>query len=119
MNKESRSDVLLVFPPCSDAQVLQPYLSLPILARHLKDHGFSVRQADLDLEFFEWVMVPETLRKHREHWERQLKGASNKDSSTIGQLAQMYMQSLFMEENESWLRRKRSHACRMNRLLMD
>ncbi|MER5432464.1 radical SAM protein [Streptomyces sp. NPDC002588] len=53
-------DLLLVFPPLSEA-TLFPYLSLPYLAGHVRRAGYSAGQADLNLELVHRLLDRPTL----------------------------------------------------------
>ncbi|MCF6156367.1 MAG: B12-binding domain-containing radical SAM protein [Candidatus Brocadia sp.] len=47
-------DVVLIFPP--QWTPMQPYLSIPALTAYLQNHGISVNQCDLNLDFYEKLL---------------------------------------------------------------
>ena len=52
---------LLIFPP--GWMQFGPYLSLPLLKGYLKQKGIKIEIMDLNIEFYDWVLSPETLRE--------------------------------------------------------
>jgi hypothetical protein len=54
-----RGGLLLLLPP--PLECFQPYPSLPVLAGYLRERGFRVHQADLNLGFYLWLLREDRL----------------------------------------------------------
>lgn len=57
-----RSRLLLVFPPLTEARLF-PYLSLPMIAAHLRANGKSVHVADLNIDLAHSLFTKSNLRR--------------------------------------------------------
>ncbi|MAF95650.1 MAG: hypothetical protein CMM60_07850 [Rhodospirillaceae bacterium] len=67
--------IQLLFPP--HWRPTQPYLSLPVLASHLRKNGFDVALRDINVEFFDTILSPEYLQASLESVRENLSALSS------------------------------------------
>ena len=88
-------DVMLVFPP--QWSPMQPYLSLPSLTAYLLQHGISVSQHDLNLDFYENFYSAEHLHRISAELVDFFRYLDSK--STLTSAEQTYYYSLFLVQD--------------------
>ncbi len=63
MNAQSEKDLLIIFPPVTEARLF-PYLSLPMLTAYLRKLSFRVEQVDLNLALCHQLLKEDYLREY-------------------------------------------------------
>lgn len=80
MNPADDTDILLLFPPFIVSALGSPYLSLPLLKGYLANHGIKAQQADLNIEFFNYIYNRANFEHVITNYNKKHRTAGNKDS---------------------------------------
>ena len=89
--------VVLIYPPLIEYGYRYIYLSLPLLAACLKQHGFGVKQVDLNNEFIRWFLKSDVFR-HEMSMARKRRGELGKKRSLSENEYQQYTRAETLDE---------------------
>ncbi|MEX2462552.1 MAG: radical SAM protein [Paenibacillaceae bacterium] len=107
-------DILLVFPPLTEARFF-PYLSLPMITAYLLQHAINITQKDFNIELCHRLMTPIVLNAYKEKIEKQTQGNLNIPLQVRWEMAnflQEHYESLYgyMFEKDQKKRNKNLHG---------